>query len=132
MTLPRHPSHLRTDSFLHNEKKLVVAYSQQVVDEYMNNPLAPIRLYRPSAVKIEGTMYLMWSKYDPHSCCWDIIESSLNKRVHSNFFRRADPAERKLLTATERQLALLREILECLNTAQDAIKCLSEFEKSDE
>lgn len=132
MTLPRHPSHLRTDSFLHNEKKLIVAYSQQVVKEYMNDHLAPIELYRATVHEINETAYLMWNRFDPDGCCWDIIESSLNKRVHSNAFHRADPAERKLLIATERRLALLRQILTCLDTAQDVLKLLSEIEKSRE
>ena len=132
MTLPLHPSHLRTDSFLYNEKKLVVAYSQQIVNEYMNNHLAPAELYRPTVHEINNTVYLMWHRFVPDEHCWDIIESSLNKRVHINSFRRSDPAERKILVATERRLAFLREILACLDNAQDVFKLLSEMEDSRE
>lgn len=124
------PIFLQADSCVHQLSKLTTQLAEKVADEYINNPFAPIRKYRPWAIEHKGTIFFIWRRCDAQGRYWDLIESSLNKRVHSNCFRSAKPAEREIVIATERRLAATREVLIYLLSMKEAFERLSNMEEA--
>ena len=123
------PISLHVEAPLNQLSEVTTSYSQQVVDEYMNNPAAPIQKYRPQAIGYEGTYIPVWYRCDAPSRYWSVIGSNLNNRVRSNSFRATDPAEREIVIATEERLALIREIFFYLLSLKEAFKRLSDMEE---
>lgn len=113
---------LQVSSHLKKLNEMTTEYAEKVVEEYMNNPAAPIHKYRPWAIDYEGTILFCWSRCDPQGRYWEVIESYLEKRVHSNSFRAASPSERKIITTTEQRLARTRELLIHLRSIKEAFK----------
>ncbi len=124
------PNLLQATELLNQLNEVTTNYSQQIVDEYMNNPAAPIHKYRPQAIDHEGTYIPAWYRCDgPRHHYWSAIESNLNKRFRKNSFRAADPKELEIIISTERHLASSREILLYLLSLKKALKCLSDLKE---
>lgn len=116
-------------AFLNQLNEVTTSYSQQAVDEYMNDPAAPTHKYRPQVIGHEGISIPAWYRCDALSHHWSAIESNLNNRFRRNSFRAADSEELEVIIATERHLALSRGILFYLLSLKKSIETSQRYER---
>jgi|GEM_PF-1668737 hypothetical protein len=99
--------------------------AEKVINEYMNNPIAPVSAFRPSVGVMEEVPLISWRRY--RHCSWELIGASLNRRAPDRTFWRADSQEQNLLIDTERRLAPLRKRLKILLAAQEKLARLDKL-----